>query len=148
MIVLFISGLRMYNMHSNASMFPTLKKGDYFLVKLHPDIRGLQRGDIILVRNHTDLTELAVLTKRIIGLPNETIRISNDSVFIMHAFLPESYAYFETHNSPYSRLEQQQIARDHFFVMGDNRDNSIDSRDQRLGTIDKMNILGKVIRIF
>jgi len=147
-IVIYLSGIRMYKMHSNSSMFPTLKKGDYFLVQLNPDISGLHRGDIILIRNHTNFIELPILTKRIIGLPNETINISDDSVFIMNEFLPESYTYFELGHSPYSRLEKQKITNEHYFVMGDNRDISIDSRDFRVGTIDGINIVGKVIKIF
>ena len=88
-------GIRLHKMASSSSMFPTLQEGDYFLVKLNPDDSALRRGDIVLLRNHIDFIELPILTKRILGLPNETIRISNDSVFVDEVFLSESYAYFE-----------------------------------------------------
>ena len=146
--IFWLLGIRLYKMPSNSSMFPTLKKGDYFLVKSNPEISVLKRGDIVLIHNHTDVIDLPLLTKRIIGLPNETISTSNDSVFVEKVFLSESYAYFEIGNSPYSKVEKLKIADGHYFVMGDNRDMSIDSRDSRLGTIDANNIIGKVIWIF
>ena len=129
-------------------MFPTLQEGDYFLVKLNPDDSALRRGDIVLLRNHIDFIELPILTKRILGLPNETIRISNDSVFVDEVFLSESYAYFELGQNAYSRVKKVKIPNGHYFVVGDNRDTSIDSRDVRVGTINGMDITGKVIWIF
>ena len=141
-------GIRLHKMASNSSMFPTLQEGDYFLVKLNPDDSALRRGDIVLLRNHIDFIELPILTKRILGLPNETIRISNDSVFVDEVFLSESYAYFEIGYNAYSRVKKVKIPNGHYFVVGDNRDTSIDSRDVRVGTINGMDITGKVIWIF
>lgn len=125
-------GIRLYKMPSSSSMFPTLKMGDYFLVKSNPVILGLKRGDIVLVHNQVIAISLPILTKRIIGLPNEMINISNDSVYVEEVFVPERYAHFEIGDSPYTKIDKFKIGDRRYFVLGDNRDKSIDSGTEEL----------------
>ena len=119
------------------AMRPTLADGDRWLVTLNPG--ELQRGDIIVFRYPKDETKQYV--KRIVGLPGETIEIRDGLVYINGVALPEGYVPAETNKSRTS-FPEKRIPEDNYFVIGDNRDNSSDSR--YWGTVDKTLIEGKL----
>ena len=129
----------------------TLQQNDYVFVSrrhytwLKNDI---QRGDIIVFRS--DLTTAGgsekLLVKRVIGLPGETVSISDGSVFINGEAIDASYTkdgYTGGH------MDEVTVPQGHIFVLGDNRQNSTDSRSASVGFVDINDIRGKVVfRLF
>ena len=123
------------------SMVPTLKIHDRVLVnklsyKLHP----VHRGDIVVFKAppHAD-PGIDDLVKRVIGLPEETVAGRGGHVYIDGKRLPENYlpAGITT-----STFDAHKIPKDSYWVMGDNRGNSKDSRV--FGVITKSQIVGRV----
>jgi signal peptidase I len=110
------------------SMEPTLRKGDRVLVnKLSYKLHDIHRGDIVVFKrppNEPD-TGIQDLIKRVIGLPGETIQVKDCHVYINGQQLVESYvkSWTRTCTFPARAIGQNEI-----FVMGDNRDDSQDSR--------------------
>jgi signal peptidase I len=123
------------------SMVPTLKVHDRVLVnklsyKLHP----VHRGDIVVFKAPPGSDPgIDDLVKRIIGLPNETVSAKDGHVYIDNKELPETYLPKGTITTPFSKVTLQP---DHYWVMGDNRGNSKDSRV--FGPITKNEIVGRV----
>jgi signal peptidase I len=119
------------------SMRPNLEEGQYLIVnklvyRLHPP----QRGDII-VFNHPRNTDRD-LVKRVIGLPGESVQIRDGQVYINETLLAEPYiTYRATTRGPI----QYQLGPDEYFVLGDNRPNSDDSR--HWGALKRDQIVGK-----
>jgi signal peptidase I len=128
------------------SMVPTLKVHDRVLVnklsyKLHP----VHRDDIVVFKAPPNSDPgIDDLVKRVIGLPGETVSGHGGHVYINGQELKESYLPKDTSTSDFAPVK---IAPDHYWVMGDNRGNSKDSRV--FGTIEKSKIVGRVfIRIW
>ncbi len=144
------SGVRAYRVPSE-SMVPTLLVGDFVLVQEAPYARqDPRRADVVVVPYPKDPAKKFV--KRVIGLPNEVIEVRNKQVLVDGAALEEPYA---VHIDP-STHPLGSDARDFFgpyrigprevFVMGDNRDNSNDSRSW--GTVPERAVEGKVVMIY
>lgn len=105
--------------------------------RLHPP----RRGDVVVV----DLpNEGITIIKRIIGLPGETIEIKDGSVFIEGELLDESYLTQATLDS-YGPI---QIPEEHYFVMGDNRRNSRDSRNVSISFVSQEQIKGQAFLVY
>lgn len=132
-----------------ASMDPTFKDGQYLIVdqvsyKLHPP----QRGDVIIFRFPRDPSKYFI--KRIIGLPGETVTIDNNEITITpfgdaptfklsEPYLPEKFVSVE--------YKTTTLDGDEYFVMGDNRPASSDSR--MWGALPKKNIIGTpIVRLY
>lgn len=133
----------------SGSMLPTLQIGDYVLVnKLVYRFRSIRRGDIIVFKFPKDETRDFI--KRVVGLPGERLEIRDRQVFIDGKPLHESYAaYVESaaHRVLESyRLPPMVIPRGHLFVMGDNRDNSLDSR--AWGLLEEAKVVGEASMIY
>jgi signal peptidase I len=114
------------------SMLPQLHDGERLLVNklVYYRIQSvswghLQRGDIVVFWYPNDPDKSYV--KRIIGLPGETVELRNGHVYINGNELQESYLDGE-HNRSIRDSLIKKVDEHHFFVMGDNRDNSSDSR--------------------
>lgn len=114
------------------SMLPELHDGERLLVnklvyyKIQSVSWGhLQRGDIVVFWFPNDPDKSYV--KRIIGLPGETVEIRNGHIYIDGSELQESYLDTE-HNQSLRDNMVKKVEEHYFFVMGDNRDNSSDSR--------------------
>ena len=121
-----------------SSMVPTLKNNDILI--LNKLARNYKRFDIVVVRAHN-----AKLVKRIIGLPGESIEYKDNKLYINGKVIkdvtpeePDDFSLEELYG-------MKKIPDGYYFVMGDNRDGSSDSRDYRIGLIKKENILGKTI---
>ncbi len=128
------------------SMEDTLHNGDNLLVdKISPRIGNLKRFDIIVFYPYgKDIDEYYV--KRIIGMPGETIQILGSDIYINGEILEEDYG-----KDPITQAgiaaEPITLADDEYFVMGDNREVSQDSR--AIGPVLAENINGKeMIRIW
>ncbi len=118
------------------SMTPTLEDQQFLVVnKLGYRLHEPQRGDIMVFRDPRDSGRK--LIKRVIGLPGEVLEIRQGQVFIDNTQLDE--AYIESLGQ-YS-VPPTSIPADHFFVLGDNRNNSSDSHNW--GTLSSEEIVGK-----
>ncbi|HUR98431.1 MAG TPA: signal peptidase I [Pyrinomonadaceae bacterium] len=114
------------------SMLPQLNDGERLLVNklVYYKIQGvswghLERGDIVVFWFPKEPDKSYV--KRIIGLPGEMIEVRNGKVFIDGQELNEDYLDSE-HNQSLPSFPAKRVEDHHYFVMGDNRDNSSDSR--------------------
>ena len=114
------------------SMLPQLHDGERLLVnkliyyKIQSTSWGhIDRGDIVVFWFPNDPDKSYV--KRVIGLPGETVELRNGKVFINSIELNEDYLDTE-HNQSLPSWPPKKVEDHHYFVMGDNRDNSSDSR--------------------
>lgn len=115
-----------------SSMLPQLEDGERLLVNklVYYDIRSvswghLERGDIVVFWFPKEPNKSYV--KRIIGLPGEVVEVRAGKVYINGVELQEDYLDTE-HNQSLPTWPAREVEKHHFFVMGDNRDNSSDSR--------------------
>lgn len=128
------------------SMHPTFKHLDYLVVdEIVYAFGAPERGDVIVFRYPADPSIFYI--KRIIGLPGETVFINRGAVTIKNSsgstsaapiVLPEPYIV----NEDATYTKNTQLGKDEYFVMGDNRPNSADSR--AWGVLPKKNIIGRV----
>ncbi|HQX55590.1 MAG TPA: signal peptidase I [Pyrinomonadaceae bacterium] len=114
------------------SMLPQLHDGERLLVnklvyyKIQSVSWGhIERGDIVVFWFPNDPDKSYV--KRVIGLPGENVEVRNGKVFINGTELKETYLDVE-HNQSLPSWPSKKVEEHHYFVMGDNRDNSSDSR--------------------
>lgn len=139
----------------SASMEPALQVGDRILVRRsHESVaaltRRLDRGDVLVFRAPTDARPLVV--KRVIGLPGETIEARdgviaiNNEVTLIEKWLPESE---REPGSPAARSVDIKLTRlraDEVFLLGDNRESSVDSRN--FGPVKLDDVVGTVLARF
>ena len=133
---------------SGESMETTLSNTDNLIVdKLTYRFRDPKRYDIIVFP--FQYAEHTYYIKRIIGLPGETVHIDGEgNIYINGEVLKESYGR-EIIRNPGRAPEDIVLAQDEYFVMGDNRNNSSDSRDPVVGNIHRSDIIGRAwIRIW
>ena len=103
-------------MVSGDSMYPTLDGGEIMLLNKMKD--SYKRYDIVVVKTgHGDII------KRVIALPGESIQCKNNKIYINSRKIEENYGKGVT-----SDIEKVKLGKDEYFVMGDNRENSMDSR--------------------
>lgn len=125
------------------SMDPTFATGDYLIVdKLSYKIGAPKRNSVIVFKYPVDTRKSFV--KRIIGLPGETVIMEKEVVRIVNAENPEGFVLdqsYVTHPAP--GYFSKKLADDEYFVMGDNRKESFDSR--YWGPLQKKYLLGKPI---
>ncbi len=114
------------------SMLPQLHDGERLLVNklIYYKIQSIswghiERGDIVVFWFPNDPDKSYV--KRVIGLPGETVELRNGKVYINGVELNEDYIDVE-HNQSLPSWPAKKVEEHHYFVMGDNRDNSSDSR--------------------
>ena len=125
----------------SVSMKPNLIEGDFVLVnKIAYRFSAPQRGDIIVFKYPPDPNSTPYI-KRIIGLPGDQISIRDSKVFINGNLITEPYLMSNT-----MRGGEWTIPADSLFVMGDNRNNSSDSRSW--GMVPLENIIGKAEMIY
>lgn len=136
-------------MVSGQSMYPTLKNNDYlFINRLAYKSHMPQRGDVIVFKadlSGNNSSPKKNLVKRVIALPGEHLIIKDNNVYINGKHLEEDYLV-----DVYTDGDIDIIVPDnHIFAMGDNRENSDDSRQSYIGAISLDDVVGEVfIRIF
>jgi signal peptidase I len=126
------------------SMFPTLHDTDhYFLNRLSYHFHPPKRSDIVVIKDPTDGV---FVVKRIIAMPGEAVLFKNGEVFVNGKKLAEPYVEQGKMTFTCASVCEEMIlcGKDQYFVLGDNRDNSFDSR--MYGPVRRQNILGTVIR--
>ena len=133
---------------SGSSMEPTLNDGDNLIVdKISYRFAEPERFDIIVFPFRYE--ERTYYIKRIIGLPGETVYIDeNGNIYIDGEILEEGYGK-EVIQDPGRAYEPITLGEGEYFVMGDNRNNSSDSRDPVVGNIHRDEFVGKAwVRIW
>ena len=125
-----------------SSMEPMLSDGDNLIVdKLSYRFHEPERYDIIVFPLMQE--EETFLIKRIIGLPGETVQIDEEgNIYVDGEVLEEHYGK-EVIANPGRAYESVELGRDEYFVLGDNRNNSTDSRASSVGNIKRENIIGR-----
>ena len=124
------------------SMNPVLENGDIVLVnRFKYDASAPRRGDIIVFKPNGN-ENLHSSIKRIVGLPGETVQIKDGVIYIDGEPLKEKY---EVTGVTEAGLASEEIvlAGDEFFVLGDNRESSEDSRADDIGNVKRSEIEGK-----
>jgi signal peptidase I len=130
------------------SMYPTLDNNDYLIInRMAYKVGEPQRGDIIVFS--TDLKQdngkTKDLVKRIIAVEGDHLRIEDSKVYVNDELLDEPYIY-DNYTDGY---EDVIIPEGMLFAMGDNRENSKDSRSSDVGLISEDEVMGKVmVRLF
>lgn len=122
------------------SMMPDIRDQErIFVNKFIYRVKPIQRGDVIVFSYPLDARRSFI--KRVIGLPGETVLIRNGRVFINGRELKEEYVArkFESHEDDPAVI----VAPDHFYVLGDHRNSSNDSR--AWGVVPRKNIYGKAV---
>jgi signal peptidase I len=131
-------------------MLPNFHNSDYLIIdRLSYHTGQPSRGDVIVLRYPKDLSQYFI--KRIIGLPGEKIQISQGFVTIYNQAHPQGERleepYLPSQNETLSTSAPWQLGSDQYFVLGDNRTASSDSRVW--GILPKDDIVGKVwLRVF
>ncbi len=125
-----------------SSMEPMLTNGDNLIVdKISYRFRDPERFDIIVFPFQYE--DNVFYIKRIIGLPGETVRIDDEgNIYINGEILEEHYGK-EVIRNPGRAREEITLADDEYFVMGDNRNNSSDSRDPSVAEVRREDIVGR-----
>ena len=127
---------------NGSSMNVTLEDGDNLIVdKISYRFKDPERFDIIVFPYQ--YKEDTYYIKRIIGLPGETVQVIDGMVYIDGELLDESYGK-EVMNSAGVALNPIELGEDEYFVLGDNRSESYDSRNEDMGCIRSENFLGYV----
>jgi signal peptidase I len=125
------------------SMMPTLKDGErYYLNRWRYLFVAPQRGEIVVIRDpgHSDFA-----VKRIVAQPFDWINLKNGNIYINGRRLDESYLSQGTRtDAPDLQEKWVQLGKDQYYVMGDNRGNSEDSRFY--GRVSRKDILGHLIK--
>ena len=141
-IVVFIVGLAQV---VGSSMQPTLRQDDIVVVsKIHYRLFSVNRFDIVSFRHQ----DAQYLIKRVIGLPGEHIAYFDNDLYVDGEIVEEYFLDdIRTGNFELEKIDYQVIPENYYFVMGDNRDNSLDSRT--IGLIKRDDLVGKsLLRIF
>ncbi|HZK09671.1 MAG TPA: signal peptidase I [Clostridia bacterium] len=138
----------------NTSMLPNYREGDRLLVN---SMSSPKRGDVVIFNSGLALSESRwqylsriqkiflkpedsmTLIKRVVALPGERFRLEDGQIYIDEVPLEESYIKGTTQGN----LDIV-LPADNYLVLGDNRENSLDSRDSTVGFVKKKDILGSV----
>ena len=124
------------------SMRPVLKNADKVLVnRIVYNASSPKRGDIIVFKPKGNESS-HYYTKRIVGLPGETVQIVENRIYINGEKLEEDYTTTKIDTAGIA-AEKVKLGGDEYFVMGDNRKNSEDSRSADIGAVKRSYIYGK-----
>lgn len=142
-VVMFTFGVRLIGVDGH-SMLPTLQHGDRLLVLNAMLCGGYEPGDVVVLRKESFLP--TPIVKRVIATEGQVVDIDFGSgvVYVDGKRLHEDYIN-ELTFTPEGTEFPLTVPEGSVFVMGDNRNNSTDSRSDRLGTIDQRYIIGRAV---
>lgn len=130
---------------SGASMDPTFENGQYLIVdELSKRFTDIKRFDVVVFKYPLDPSKYFI--KRVIGLPGETVIVQGGNITIINEAHPDGFTFDEPYvERPGRRTDDVELTMgaDEYFVMGDNRSASSDSRIW--GALSEANIVGKPI---
>lgn len=126
-----------------ASMSPTLLDGDrYLLYRCTYLVRSPRKGEIVVIKDPEDH---GLSIKRIVGLPDELVEVRGDGLYINNSKMSEPYLLSKYKLAPhYDPQKPVRLEKDQYFVMGDNRNRSADSRIY--GPVTRNAILGVIAK--
>jgi signal peptidase I len=127
-----------------SSMYPNFHDGDYLIVdELSYELGKPQRGDVVIFRYPNNPSEFFI--KRVIGLPGETVEIQNGKVKIYNGANLDGFVldekYYLASNVPTTGEIFQKLGSDEYYVLGDNRTASSDSRSW--GVLNRRFVIGR-----
>lgn len=126
------------------SMEPTFSNGDYLIVdELSYYLRQPKRGEIVIFKSPGDKSQFYI--KRLIGLPGERVEIDQGKVSIYNKNNPDGLSLSENRylNEETSGGIDVKLGKNEYYLLGDNRDRSFDSR--RFGPIKEKKLVGRVV---
>lgn len=152
--LLFVFVVRLVGV-DGSSMFPTLHDGDFLLLESNflYDTDDIQNGDIVVINEpYYWNRDQSLIVKRVIATEGQTIDIDYGAgvVYVDGVALDEPYINEPTYYSwqgDYATELPATVPEGHIFVLGDNRNNSSDSRFALVGMIDERCVLGKAIAV-
>ena len=122
---------------NGTSMVPTLNNGDIMILnEIGYYLNGIDRFDIIVIN-----TDGEKIIKRVIGLPGEMVEYRDNKLYVNDEVVYENFKHKDTKDFSLSDINVTKIPNNYYFVVGDNRTNSKDSRS--IGLIHKSKIMGK-----
>ena len=162
-VIIFTSFVAQATQVPTASMVPTIFVGDHFFldkiafpgnfpqaVRDWLPKRSIRRGDIIAFRPPPKANMTTPFVKRVIGIPGDTILVKDKVVYLNGVRQEEPYKIHVSSpvggEIPGDNFGPQKVPPDHFFVMGDNRDNSNDSRFW--GFVERNSVIGKPLFVY
>lgn len=137
---MIVFGTRGFLVYGNC-MEPNLKTGERVLATRFPYALGsVKRGDVIIFKYPADPTKNYV--KRVIGLPGDVVEIDGGEVYVNGKQLGEPYKLYPAHGS----YGPERVQPGNLFVLGDNRDESNDSR--YWGELPERNVMAKAMLLY
>ena len=141
---------------SGSSMYPTLQNEEHVLINVAASyLTSIERFDVVIVKSPFDDDELWV--KRVIGLPNETIAYKDGLLYVNgevveETFLDQDYinqVMEENNLSVFTEdMEEVVLGDDEYFLVGDNRISSLDSRDERVQAFSRSSIIANGMLVY
>ncbi len=146
LLAIFIIRLPLQNFHIlGHSMEPTFHDEEYIIVNKGAYLfQTPARGDVIVFHYPLDPQEDYI--KRIIAIPGDIISVVNQAVIVNGVTLDEPYVSARNQGNPYPSFTKHIVGPDQYFVLGDNRASSSDSR--QWGFVPRRDIVGKAIVIY
>lgn len=149
--VVFVFIIRLVGVSGN-SMYPTLNNGDYLALLSNVFYQNPEQGDIVVATiDYFEEQGEGPIVKRVIATEGQTVDIDFDLgiVYVDGVALEEPYTYEKTYTS-YAQYGMALdypvvVPEDYVFLMGDNRNNSTDSRYLPVGPVAEEDLLGKVL---
>ncbi|MCX6755477.1 MAG: signal peptidase I [Candidatus Nomurabacteria bacterium] len=128
---------------SGTSMVPTFQNGQYLIVdEITYYLQNPKRGDVVVFRYPNDPSKFFI--KRIIGLPGETVKVKAEQTIIINKEHPEGFNLDQSYVKNHSEDSSIKVLNnDEYFVMGDNRSGSSDSR--YWGPVPKKLLVGRAL---
>ena len=124
------------------SMTPTLVDDQHLLIeKISYRFKDIERFDIVVFRPYYNEKNIFYV-KRVIGLPGETVQIKDNTIFIDGKPLKENYSE-DYYTDGKMAMSEMKLGDNDYFVLGDNRDVSKDSREKEIGLLNRKSIIGK-----
>lgn len=122
------------------SMDPTLKNGQLLILNKLP--MKYRRYDIVVVKKEVN-GKKERLIKRIIGMPGESVDYKHGKLYINNEIVKDKFAKNTKRFIMSDVYDKEKIPQDYYFVVGDNRDVSLDSRDPLVGLVSENDIIGR-----